>query len=216
MEHATLILFVGFTKKEIPMFLICPTCNKIVESKSKRPPYLCPSCQSDLTVYSRSAVVNREAKGKDGNFELSLKEAFESIGLSQLAARQAAKGRNMTEVSDDVNDPMKFESFLAEAFEEMGLSEGAAKQAAKGHGIAGVSDDVVNDPAKQTAFLTEAFEAIGLSEGAAKQAAKGRGIAGAPDDVVNDPAKNEALLTEVFIGIGLSEGAAKIAAKGRR
>ncbi|RJP51153.1 MAG: hypothetical protein C4583_09190 [Anaerolineaceae bacterium] len=126
----------------------CYKCKREVEPiilQSASGKECCPSCANPFDL---SESLNESFIQEVKLSERALKDSFEALGLSEDAAKVAAKGR---EIGDD----------LVDSFEALGLSEDAAKIAAKGREI---GDDLV-----------DSFEALGLSEDAAKVAAKGRG-----------------------------------------
>ena len=152
--------------------LYCNTCKKYVAMEGRVGDYRCPTCHGHVKIGDRPVSTgHREAMRNADSLEVMLREAFETIGLNEDAAKIAAKGRGNLGLSSDF-DEAKLNEVLTNAFMDMGLSESAAQQAVRGRGALDLPDNF--DEEKFKAVLAESFRKMGLSDEGAKIAANGR------------------------------------------
>jgi hypothetical protein len=105
----------------------------VVELKSYGAGDFCSKCFNYFDDQSGFSSSTQESAQTDQGSEVSLREAFESMGLSDEGAEIAAKGRRTAwKLGSTTNDPVAIYESLKESFQDMGLSESAAEQAAKG------------------------------------------------------------------------------------
>ena len=132
----------------------CSKCRKMVEAKSYGAGEFCSECfnyfdgspgvMREMGRYSGlSEVELREGESSIDDIaeqQASLEDSFSAMGLSEAAAKQAAKGRTglgeatmrLAEKRRALSDDAIVQASLEDSFRALGLSKSDARQAAKG------------------------------------------------------------------------------------